>query len=388
LEPRVGKLGREYKQIVFDKEVLKKDSLSEWVTPGHPLFEAVREDVSDQVAKDLQRGSIFYDLNTVQPYRLDVFTASVKDGRGKHLHRRLFVVQIEMDGTLTVKQPTLFLDLALVPKETALPENLKDVPLPERTAIELALIEQELNPFLAEVSAERIRETETIARHVDLSLNTLIDRQQNRIADLEAQQASGDNSPLIAANLKQTYDRLDELTNRLERRAAELAQERQCTIGDIGFVGSAWVLPHPAAKSPEMAPMVRDDEIERIAVATVIAHEEAQGREVESVESQNKGFDLISRLPHPEDPKTAMNVRFIEVKGRAGVGEIGLTTNEYKTAQRLKHDYYLYVVFNCATKPEIHIVPDPARLGWQPVRIIEHYHVGAAELIQAAQSSD
>ena len=38
---------------------------------------------------------------------------------------------------------------------------------------------------------------------------------------------------------------------------------------------------------------------------------------VESVEADNRGFDLISRRPHPEDPKTAIEVRFIEVKGRA-----------------------------------------------------------------------
>src|SRR5215472_4125534 len=41
LEPRFGKLGREYKQVVFDKEILKKLPTCEWVTPGHPLFEAV-----------------------------------------------------------------------------------------------------------------------------------------------------------------------------------------------------------------------------------------------------------------------------------------------------------------------------------------------------------
>jgi hypothetical protein len=32
---------------------------------------------------------------------------------------------------------------------------------------------------------------------------------------------------------------------------------------------------------------------------------------VESVETENRGFDLISRKPHPEDPKTAIDVRFI-----------------------------------------------------------------------------
>src|SRR6266404_6105253 len=62
LEPRFGKLGREYKSIVFDKEHLKRDATLEWVTPGHPLFEAVREDVTEHVREDLLRGAVFYDL--------------------------------------------------------------------------------------------------------------------------------------------------------------------------------------------------------------------------------------------------------------------------------------------------------------------------------------
>jgi len=45
LEPRFGKLGREYKQIVFDKKFLSDDATLEWVTPGHPLFECVRQDL-------------------------------------------------------------------------------------------------------------------------------------------------------------------------------------------------------------------------------------------------------------------------------------------------------------------------------------------------------
>jgi hypothetical protein len=64
-------------------------------------------------------------------------------------------------------------------------------------------------------------------------------------------------------------------------------------------------------------------------------------------------------------------------------GEVALTTNEFKTAERLKKDYWLYVVFNCATEPEIHIMQDPARLGWKPVVRVEHYHVGANEILQS-----
>ena len=100
-----------------------------------------------------------------------------------------------------------------------------------------------------------------------------------------------------------------------------------------------------------LAPVVRDDQVQRIAVEVAIKHERERGWEVESVESENRGFDLISRRPHPEDPKTFIEVRFIEVKGRAGVGVVALSENEYRTAERLKGDFWLYAVFNCAGTP-------------------------------------
>jgi len=178
------------------------------------------------------RGSVFYDLHGKRPYLLDVFSAAIKDGRGNPLHRRLFVVQTEPDGTLTIKQPTVFLDLQSL-------------------------------------------------RHAEVA---------------EAYEKAPE-VPLNAANLKQSEDRLDELNGRLERRREELQQEGQCAIGDIRHVGRAWV------------------------------------------------------LPHPEDPKTAIEVRFVEVKGRAGVGEVALSSNEYKTAERLE-----------AGRP-CGAGPGPARLG-------------------------
>jgi len=64
------------------------------------------------------------------------------------------------------------------------------------------------------------------------------------------------------------------------------------------------------------------------------------------------------------------------VKACVHVNEVALTTNEYKTAERLKKDFWLYVVSNCAVEPELHIIQDPARLGWKPVVKVEHYSVG------------
>lgn len=379
LEPRYGRLGREYREVVFDKALLPQHVSAEWVTPGHPLFEAVREDILEQVRGELQRGAVFYDIHAKEPYRLDAFSAAIRDGRGNCLHRRLFVVLTASRGALTIKQPTVFLELALAPKGTPAPEGEG---LPDRATVERFLHEHTLVPFQQEIALERMRETETIRQHVQISLNAIIDRVQCQFAELFTQKEAGSTEAGIEGRLKQFEDRLDDLNSRLERRIAELERERECAISDLEHLGTAWVLPHPERASPSIAPMVRDEEIERIAVQAVIEYERARGWEVESVESENRGFDLISRKPHPEDAQTAIDVRFIEVKGRAGVGEVALSANEYKTAERLKEDFWLYVIFNCASTLEIHIIRDPVRLGWQQVVAVEHYRVSAGEVIR------
>jgi len=381
LEPRFGRLGKTYQRVTFDKAQLGDDPTLEWVTPGHPLFEVVRADVRERVTEDLRRGAAFFDLHSALPYRIDVFGASIKDGRGNTLHRKLFVIRADLDGTLSVRQPTLLLDVIPAPKGTAPPAAPA---LPDRQAVELELVNRALTPFLTEVSEQRARENQVVRKHMEISLGELIHRQNLQLADLVSKQQAGDTTPGVAGNIAQAEQHLDELNRRLELRRDQLEMERHCTIGDILHLGRAWVLPHPDRTSPGIAPMVRDEEIERIAVREAIKHEESRGWTVESVETENRGFDLISRRPHPHDPKTFVEVRFIEVKGRADVGEVALSANEYKTAQRLGSDYWLYVAFRCCATPELHLIHDPARLGWRPVVRVEHYHLGAADILRSA----
>ena len=161
--------------MVFDKRLLGDDATLEWVTPGHPLFEAVRTDVSDRVASDLLQGTVLWDLQTKDPYRLDVFTASIKDGRGVTLHTRLFVVRADHDGTLCARQPTLFLDLLVATQGTRPPELPA---LPDRARVEAFLVDQALRPFQIEVSEQRANENRIVREHIEISLHELINRQQ------------------------------------------------------------------------------------------------------------------------------------------------------------------------------------------------------------------
>ena len=384
LEPRFGRLGREYQRIVFDKTLLAADATLEWVTPGHPLFEAVREDAAEKVRDDLARGAVFFDLQATEPGRVDVFAASVKDGRGNTVSRRLFLVHCDAHATLTIRQPTYFAELAVSPSGTGVPD---DASLPTRSQAEEFLVESALKPFLAEVGEGRMREVDTVRRHLEISLADLIDRSNLTLADLINRRIQGENVPGLEGNIAQAETHLEELNSRLENRREELAMEKQLAIGDIEHLGRAWVLPHPQRTAATFAGMVRDEEIELIAVAKAIEHEQARGWVIEDVQKDNRGFDLISRKPHPHDEKTFTDVRFIEVKGRAGVGEVALSSNEYKTAERLKRDYWLYVVFNCASQPELHPIQNPALMGWTPVQQVAHYHVSAAAVLSAEKEA-
>ena len=380
-EYRFGVMGHEYGNIAFSKEIINKDNTLDWITPGHPLFEVLREETVDKFGCELKKGAIFYDININQGAKLDIFSASIVDGMGHVLHKRLFVIESQVDGSILVKQPTVFLDI-IPANDCPVVNDGKN--LPSRNDLEQYLVNSALHGYLHEVQQERLKETNTIERHLDLSLNELINKQNLKLSEYIQAQIDGDKNPYLASNISQTENRVLELTNRLEHRKNDLAKERQCTISSTLHLGTAWVLPHPDRDKPEIRGMVSDTEIEKIAVKKTIEHEEALGYTVQSVETENRGFDLISRKPHPEDPLTAIDVKFIEVKGRAFIGPVALSSNEYKTAQRLKKDFYLYVVYNCAAQPELHIIKDPALLGWQPIVTVEQYQLKSDIIINSA----
>ncbi len=254
--------------------------------------------------------------------------------------------------------------------ERKLPDDFEELTEEEQTS----LIEKLADEVLS-VDPATLREE--IGR-----LSVLIDRQQNQLGEYLSRQIEGQTVQGLDGLISQAEEHLDKLINRLDSLQAELSLERHCAISDINHLGRAWVVPHPERATPQLAPMVRDDEIERIAVQVAIRHEEARGWVVESVESENRGFDLISRRPHSEHPKTFVEVRFIEVKGRAGVGVVALSSNEYTTANRIKGDYWLYVVFNCGSTPQLNVIRNPATLGWKPVMAVEHYQIGPESIRQ------
>jgi len=106
-------------------------------------------------------------------------------------------------------------------------------------------------------------------------------------------------------------------------------------------------------------------------------------------EVRSAAFDLDGEeLDFYDELSRFVEVRFIELKGRAGVGMVALGRNEYDTAYRLGRDYWLYAVFDRGGTPELHTIQDPARLSWQPVMTVEPYQLSPQGILQADTNRD
>ena len=133
------------------------------------------------------------------PCRLDVFAASVKDGRGNASTAGSSSCRSAWTAAWRSRQPTVFLDLAPAPEGTAVPDGDASArPAGGRTGPGRTGPQ----PFLAEVAAERQRETETIPGTWRSASTTLIHRQNLRMAELFEQQPRRNRQPGSTANIE------------------------------------------------------------------------------------------------------------------------------------------------------------------------------------------
>jgi hypothetical protein len=70
-------------------------------------------------------------------------------------------------------------------------------------------------------------------------------------------------------------------------------------------------------------------------------------------------------------------LRLIEVKGIGeATGTVLLTPNERRVAEDRRDCYWLYIVTNCNSRPELQEpIKDPARFPWQEVTKVAHYRL-------------
>ena len=361
---RLSALASQYPPISTDRETAQEHNL-EWVTPGHPLFEALRRHGLALGRAAFATGACFHSLKHDAPSRLDFYRARAVDGMGRTVHERLFAVELADDGEPPrLREPDMLGDL------TPAPPLSGELP-PVASAEEPTgwLHEHGLAPFLERVRAERVAEVERVAQHVELSLTEVLQRTDNEIG--RAQEDHREGVPGAAGRLAMAEARHDEVRARRDRRQDELGRQRAITLQGVERLASALILPHPERTSPELRRLQPHPDTEMTAMCVVTEHEEACGRRVTDVHKQNLGYDLTSLDP------ISGELRLIEVKGLAGAAsDILLTPNEHRVAEDRPDCYWLYVVTNCATEPTLQEpYSNPAKLSWREVKKVQHYRL-------------
>jgi len=365
-------LALKYPRLSTDRETAEKHNL-EWVTPGHPLFEALRRHALESAREPFSKGACFYSLQHDAPARLDFYRARVVDGLGQVIHERLYAVELSEMGAPRLREPGVLGDFAPANPPATLPAVAG---LPEPTAWFNA---QVLTGFLEEVRAERIAELDRIANHVELSLTELLQKADEEIG--RAQEAIDRGEQGAEGRLAQAEERHDKLLQRREQRRQELQQQCSLTLQSVERITSVLILPHPERQAADVAHLRPDPQTEAAAMQTVIAYERNHGRHVEDVHEKNLGYDLTSL-----DPQSG-ELRLIEVKGLgAASGRVLLTPNERRVAEDRRDCYWLYVVTHCDTTPQLQEpIKDPARFPWHEVKKVDHYWLEVNALTQPTQ---
>jgi superfamily II DNA or RNA helicase len=365
-------IAAKYPRCSTDRETAESHNL-EWVTPGHPLFEAVRRHTYAKALQAFGKGATFYSLQHENSARIDFYRARIVDGLGQIIHERLFAVEIPEEGELRLQEPSVLGNFIPAQSTGNLPAVYAE---PEKLTW---LNEHAFNPFIEETRQERLAEVERVASHIELSLTELIQR-----ADEEIGRAANEIEKKVVGaegRLAQAEARHSELLTRRDRRRKELEQQRSLSLQAVERMASVLIVPHPQRSEPEVRRLQPKPETELTAMRIVMEHEQSKGRQVYDVHAKNLGYDITSL-----DVNTG-ELRLIEVKGLAGpAGTILLTPNERRVAEDRRDCYWLYIVTDCDTQPQLQEpIRDPARLEWHEVTKVAHYYMSVDALTKPMQ---
>ena len=332
-----GSLAKKYAKITFDKEIAMKNSDMEFVSFGHPLFEAVLEWVLRNYLDKCKIGAVFKDVSGVYDGIIWFFEGEVKDGTGEIAGKRLFAIYD--DGyDFNEINPAIIWDL--VPATDVRGIEIENIDERQEKAKRFAIMS--LMEYKNDILKERERQADIKRRYGIKSLENLISELDSKLLEYyEKKESEGKKMDLpivMAERRKKEYEEA------LERLKEEIERQKNLTVSMPEFVGAIRVISERK--------MVSDKEVERIGMEIAMAYERLEGRNPIDVSSKNLGYDIYS--------EGNGEVRYIEVKARATTGEIALTPNEWFMAKRFKDKYWLYIVENAVMNPTLYIINNPA----------------------------
>ena len=337
-----------------------------WMHPGEPVFDGLSAAILSRFGRDGLKGAVFTDPYATEAYLFHIALISVEQHSQdsaeltapQPLESRLIGLRQSSDGTVEecpVEHLLLFRGAhGFAPSRVPLATLARDM-----VADADQFIREEVSERV--VQAHRQRRLDDLPARLEF-VNRGFDFQAAELAAIRSHLSKmvRDGNRRAQGELSKVRERQRSLTASRNHRLAELQAEPDLIqAGETKFLVHALVVPTQDAEETERY----DADVEAIAVEVATDYEKRFGAEVQDVSRSElarragltdwPGFDLLSR-------RTEGERRAIEVKGRAGTGGIEMSDNEWAKACNLRDEYWLYVVFDCATPhPRLVRVRDP-----------------------------
>ncbi|HON73157.1 MAG TPA: DUF3883 domain-containing protein, partial [bacterium] len=322
-------------KVTFDKDIASRNPDAEFISFGHPLLEALIQWIIDKFSEEVKRGTVFKDPSGRLDGYIWFYIGEVKDGNGETAGRKIIAIYDNGEEFEEIN-PTILWDFS--PADGGVKEATVRI---DKEKI-MSFVIDAVKRYKEEISEERERQARVKEKYGLKSLDFLITELDTELSALYDREAMGEKVDLPIRNKREQKKRYEDTRKLLEK---EIEGERSLSISMPKFLTVIRVV-------PEKGEMVEDEGIEKSGMEIAMEYERIHGRTPEDVSKENLGFDIRS--------KGENDVRYIEVKARAGEGEVALTPNEWFKAKRFKEQYWLYIVANVMTKPALYIINNPA----------------------------
>src|SRR6266581_811827 len=362
--------------------------------PGEPVFDRFRSFVCECFQQQAMRGAVFIDPTAKRPYLY---------------HLAQIVVSRKADPDLPTYKREEILEYRLVGLKQELDGEVEECPVEQLLLLHGS---QDIPAFVHSVvatmdeSCDHARAfalaqiAETLAEHHRQQLLQSLPERQDfiergfayQVAELaDARRRWTDKANAGDVRAKGELTRIKTRQQALKMRKAEslavINREPELIApGNVLFLAHAFVIP----SNDPVDKMRYDADVEAIAIQRARAFEEALGGTVRDVSTPERalaaglgewpGFDLLSHRPSGEELA-------IEVKGRASIGDVELSENEWIRACNHRDRYWLYVVYDCAKSfPMLRRVRDP--FGKLIVRTKERVVIDEQAIFAAAEEDE
>lgn len=348
----------EYK-LCFDKQIFLDYQFSNgtkmfYVNPGNPIFDAMLKVVRNQYREEMMKGTILVSPEDSDSYLAFLVKSQITDNRPSKgienvADETIHLVSFNSKSELSSTSPAKLIDLK-PPSDFAKKIETPN-PVNEDLINEWCFTNITVPQF--QKTQERIIEDITQRKlYLDEAFDNIIFDVTVEINELQRKILLGDTRVNEKIQRKQT--KINELIIRKQLRHTRLEAMTELSPKTPEILGCAFVVPLNQVEYQQHYGMQRDDEVEQIAMDFAAKYETDNGWTAEDVSKLNLGYDI--RSTSPEKLK-----RYIEVKGRSGVGGVMLSENEMNRLEQLGDSAWLYIVYNCKSEPQLVRIQNPTR---------------------------